>query len=462
VNRLLPGLNELGEPICVDCAGIVQRFECSVCGRERIRFRKRTCAECSVRDDLSRILGIEKNSKPSLVILREQLLRGDRPESIYTWLRSGKVREALELMGASTFEFTHKSLDNLPSGRHINHLRAILTEGGVLPRRDEALHRFEHWLDAQLGPLPPDVRRPVERFATWHHLRSIRQFSTDMTDSLPAVHHARQEISAAIQFAKWLKSDRRRPLSDCRQADVDLWLSTGPSTRYNVGRFLITSVREHLAPPLLIPFRPARSTRRLTHADRIQWIRQCLQGEGGTLATSTAALLLLLYAQPLARICILPLEAISEEDGELFITFADFPVLVPTPFAQLIRRHLENRSRSRTRPTDTNPYLFPGGRAGSHVTGNYLMETIRSLGINLLAAKNRSLSDLVTEMPAPIVANALGYSYQITAKYAVLAAENYSRYAGSSPLADLQNFEKPSGIFAPHSPTQSSPMGYNS
>jgi hypothetical protein len=175
VHRPLPGLNELGEPICVDCAGIVQRFDCSVCGRERVRYRKGTCAECSVRGDLNKIVGIGKKSNGPVVILRELLLRGDRPESINGWLTSRNVREALVLMGARNFTFTHESMDNLPRDRHVSHLRAILTQGGVLPRRDEALHRFEYWFEAQLGPLAPDVRRPVERFATWHHLRYIRQ-----------------------------------------------------------------------------------------------------------------------------------------------------------------------------------------------------------------------------------------------------------------------------------------------
>jgi hypothetical protein len=87
------------------------------------------------------------------------------------------------------------------------------------------------------------------------------------------------------------------------------------------------------------------------------------------------------------------------------------------------------------------------------------MMRIRSLGINLLAAKNRSRSDLVTEMPAPIVADALSCSYQITAKCAALAADPYSRYADVLALENLQNFEKPFGISAVDSPTQRSPMG---
>lgn len=133
------------------------------------------------------------------------------------------------------------------------------------------------------------------------------------------------------------------------------------------------------------------------------------------------------------RICRLTLDAINDEDGELFITFGEFPVWVPTPFAQQIRHHLEHRARTHTRPADSNPYLFPGGRAGAHITSTHLMTQVRSLGINLLAAKNTSLTDLVMQIPPSIVADSLGYSYQITAKYSALAADTFARYVSSPP-----------------------------
>ena len=437
VTRLLPGRNESDQPVCVDCAGITQRFECAICGRERRRFRKDTCAECSIRSDLDDLLGIREVSNSTNVTLREHLLRGDRPESVYTWMRNPKVRETLAQMGSGQFNFTHDGLDELPRGRHVQHLRAILVEADVLPRRDEALYQFERWLEAKLTPLTLDIRRPVERVATWHHLRSMRRRSTSDTNSFSAVHNARQSISAAILFLSWLKSERGRLLAACRQADVDMWLSSGPSTRHNVRQFLVVAIEEKLAPPLALPYRTARSTRRVTHAERIEWIRRCLQDEVESPAASTAALLLLLYAQPLVRICRLRLDAIKDEDGELYITFGEYPVWVPTPFAHQVRRHLEHRALAHTRPVDSNPYLFPGGNAGAHITSTSLMTQVRSLGINLLAAKNTSLTELVTQMPAPIVADALGYSYQITAKYVALAADNFARYVSSSPSTSI-------------------------
>jgi hypothetical protein len=56
------------------------------------------------------------------------------------------------------------------------------------------------------------------------------------------------------------------------------------------------------------------------------------------------------------------------------------------------------------------------------------MERLREIGINLLGARNASLRALVNEVPAPLVAEMLGYSYQVAQKHAAAAAEPWSRY----------------------------------
>ena len=57
------------------------------------------------------------------------------------------------------------------------------------------------------------------------------------------------------------------------------------------------------------------------------------------------------------------------------------------------------------------------------------MERLRELGINLLGARNSALRGLVTEVPAPLVAEMLGYSYQVTQKHAAGTAAPGSQYA---------------------------------
>jgi hypothetical protein len=59
------------------------------------------------------------------------------------------------------------------------------------------------------------------------------------------------------------------------------------------------------------------------------------------------------------------------------------------------------------------------------------MHELRRLGINLLGSRNSALRNLVQLAPATIVADTLGYSHQVTARHASLAATIYTRYAHS-------------------------------
>ena len=79
--------------------------------------------------------------------------------------------------------------------------------------------------------------------------------------------------------------------------------------------------------------------------------------------------------------------------------------------------------------TTGNPWLFPGQRAGPHLTADVVARRLRHIGINLLGARNRSLRELVRQVPAPIVAAQLGFSPKVALRHAALAAEPDQRYA---------------------------------
>ncbi len=53
---------------------------------------------------------------------------------------------------------------------------------------------------------------------------------------------------------------------------------------------------------------------------------------------------------------------------------------------------------------------------------------LRTLGINLLGARNSALQNLVAEIPPPVVAQLLSYSHNCTQRHAQLAAQPWSRY----------------------------------
>ena len=63
--------------------------------------------------------------------------------------------------------------------------------------------------------------------------------------------------------------------------------------------------------------------------------------------------------------------------------------------------------------TCTNITIGHRHRAGQHLHPNTLMEQLREIGINLQGARNASIRSLVKEVPAPLVAEMLGFSYEV-------------------------------------------------
>ena len=56
------------------------------------------------------------------------------------------------------------------------------------------------------------------------------------------------------------------------------------------------------------------------------------------------------------------------------------------------------------------------------------MMRLRALGINLQGARNTALQTLVSEIPAPLVAEMLGYSDQVTQKHAAEVGNTWAEY----------------------------------
>ena len=69
--------------------------------------------------------------------------------------------------------------------------------------------------------------------------------------------HARRNIHAAASFLTWLHG-RGRSLAQCRQADVDSWVVTGPAAS-QVRDFLSWASRHRHCPAFAVPG-PARVT----------------------------------------------------------------------------------------------------------------------------------------------------------------------------------------------------------
>ncbi|KAA0999292.1 recombinase XerD, partial [Pseudonocardia sp. EV170527-09] len=84
------------------------------------------------------------------------------------------------------------------------------------------------------------------------------------------------------------------------------------------------------------------------------------------------------------------------------------------------------------------PWLFPSSRPGRHIDPQAIMQRLRALGVNLLGSRNTALQQLVSEIPAPLVAEMLGYSDQVTQRHAALAGTTWANYATARNVANSQ------------------------
>jgi len=106
---------------------------------------------------------------------------------------------------------------------------------------------------------------------------------------------------------------------------------------------------------------------------------------------------------------------------------------IPPPFDRVIREHLAALPHQTTSVHRENSWLFPGRRPGQHLHQSTLMNKLRDSGIDLRGARNASLRALVLELPAPVVADSLNYSYQVTDKHRQNAGATFTDYVSRRP-----------------------------
>ncbi|QTJ66813.1 hypothetical protein HYG77_15240 [Rhodococcus sp. ZPP] len=410
-HRLVPERSSTGAHICRDCAGIATKLDCDQCGREAERLRGGHCARCVLTHDLERILN--PSSPPDLRIKRliTTLAAVPRPESILTWMRHPTTADLLARIGSRELHLSHPAFDALPPSRSAEHLREMLVHHHMLPSRGDArLARFETWLDHRLTTLQPmpEIHAPIEQFARWHHLRRLRVPDTGRNMD-NATRTAKQEITEATKFLTWLRTEHHTTIAHLRQAHLDAYLSEGTTTRHTIRNFIQWRHRTGIAARFTIRYRTARTTPLAASTTRLELIRTTIEADHITLSTRIAALLFLLYGVPVRRIAELTLDDITTTPPRPTVRIGTLPAALPEPLLPLLQQHLDSRANQKTTNHDSR-WLFPGTRAGHHLTEQTLMQRLRKLGINIQAIRNAALHDLSKEIDAASLAALLGYT----------------------------------------------------
>ncbi|TDC60563.1 hypothetical protein E1258_14450 [Micromonospora sp. KC207] len=219
-------------------------------------------------------------------------------------------------------------------------------------------------------------------------------------------------------------------MADCTQTDVDAWcVERTASDRVNIRGFLHWSAKTRITRRFALPTTARRGGKPLPERDRTALLGQVLISQHAPLRSRTAAAILLLYAQPISRITRLTTDDIVCDGDQILLRLGDPPSPVPAPVATLLFEYLGQRTNMRTATNHDSRWLFPGRRAGQPLHPNTLAALVHSLGVPTTAGRAAAIRQHVLDMPAPIVATALGYHHATTARLATEAGTTWSNYA---------------------------------
>jgi hypothetical protein len=440
--RALPGRRPGDDAaICTACAGFSQLLACARCGFEDKLHGGRLCTRCTFADRLAELLDDGTGRiRPELVPLADSLLAMDNPLSGLTWLylrkgRTASVGDLLRRLGRGEIELTHEAFHTLQPWRAASHLRELLMACGVLPAVDKQICSFERWLVGHLADIAdPDHAQFVRRFATWEVLPRLRTRAERKTITPAGRRYAGDQVKAATAFLQWL-SEHGLTLATCRQADVDSWhVEHSEHSRNAIRAFLLWCIAGKVTGCFRLPAARLRQATPLPRHERVELLGRLLTDHDLPLRTRVAATIVLLHAQPLSRVVRLTVDDVVHNGDQVLLRLGEPPSPVPGPAADLLLSWIDNRDNMNTATNRDSRWLFPGRRAGQPMCPDTLAALVNDLGIPTVAGRASAIRQHVLEMPAPVVADALGYHHVTTAKLAAQAGATWSRYASGDHL----------------------------
>jgi hypothetical protein len=170
-----------------------------------------------------------------------------------------------------------------------------------------------------------------------------------------------------------------------------------------------------------VTFRPGGA---FTQHRRLALLRQYLADNAAPARARAAAVLLLLYAQPLSRIQRLTRGDLLDVDGQQQLRLGNPPSPVPAVVAKLLRQLVDDLDAS----TRAGRWLFPGRLPGQPAAYNTMHRWLRELGFPLIEPRVSALRQLVLQAPAAVIADALGFHQTTTKRQHAHAGGAWSRY----------------------------------
>jgi hypothetical protein len=356
---------------------------------------------------LTEILGRPPDTvTPPLNQLVTELISRTNQASVLVWIGRRHVGTALAALAAYPSPFSHQVIDEIVPRPARAHLRQLLIHTNVLPERDEFLERLPDWLDQTLLAAPAEHARLVRPFASWVVLRKARRNARRRVFTEASGSWARRQIKAALALFRWLDEHDLR-LAETSQGHLDQWLASGATTRYEARAFIDWASQRGLSQDLSIPARPRQAALVTLNAEqRCATLRRLWHDTTVDLDTRVAGSILLLFGYPVSRIKMMTCEHITIIDGTVYLRLATTPLRVPDPLADLLTRLRQQRQ-------DVRPgrrWLFPANPPTRPINSETLRLKLSEHGIQARPARNAALAEFAADLPAPVLADALGLS----------------------------------------------------
>jgi AraC-like DNA-binding protein len=395
------------------------------------------CWRCTLTDAVEAALTNPETGgiHPSLLPLVVALAEMPRANSGLTWLRQPHVTAFLQRLSRASLT-SHEELDAMPASRTREHVRGLLVEHGVLPRRDERAARFRDWSDTALTRLFDGPERDLmQRYIRWQLLRRMNQSDTVSESTFL---RAKQNVTVAIDLINWLHSARGKTFTEVSQADLDAWQAEGPSTREFADRFLSWAVKTRVVSRDLQMTPHRRGTApTLSAADQQQLIESVVVAPGSLSPRDRLlAILVLVFGQSVERVASLRWDQVTVSSQLVTVRLGKQDVALPPPLDEPVRHLANNPLHANTAAHPNSPWVFRGTKPGQHSSPAALRLRLRNTFASR-AARLGTLHELTKTTPIAILADGLGYSPATLERLGVDAGQNFSRYVAVPRLRPL-------------------------
>ncbi|MYW03000.1 hypothetical protein GT354_32970, partial [Streptomyces sp. SID3343] len=167
----------------------------------------------------------------------------------------------------------------------------------------------------------------------------------------------------------------------------------------------------------------------LSEDQRLDVLGRLLTDPETPMRLRVAGVIVILYAQPLTRLVQLTVDDVLHDGESTLLRLGEPASPVPAPVAALLPAYIADRDNMNTATNQASRWLFPGRRAGQPARPDHLSALLGEIGIPVAAARGAAIRQRLLELPAPVVADALGYHDKTTSRLLRETGGTWTRYA---------------------------------